>query len=159
MARFFDPELIKNSVDYVLIACLLIITIYYIYKTIIANKDSTSTVTPPYDDTPNTSQNNQLSSVENKSDGSSIKNTYFDPSLDNALRNFCIKSASNAGYTGGYMNINMVKYLLSRGCRFLDFEVYIKDGTPIVAYSTNKNDYETYTSNNPAISCATIICF
>lgn len=152
MARFFDPEFIKNSVDYILIACLFIITIYYIYKTIIANKDSSSTVTPPYDDTPNSSQNNQLSSVENKSEGTGIKNSYFDPSLDNALRNYCIKGASNSAYTGGYMNINMVKYLLGRGCRFLDFEVYIKDGTPIVAYSTNKYDYETYTSNNPAVS-------
>jgi hypothetical protein len=53
MARFFNPELIKNSIDYILIACLFIITIYYIYKTIIANKDSSSTVTPTYDDTPN----------------------------------------------------------------------------------------------------------
>jgi hypothetical protein len=152
MPGFFDNDLIKNSIDYVLIGCLLIITIYYIYKTIVDNKVSSNTAQPPYDDTPNSSQNNQLSSLENKSEGSGISNAEFDPSVDNALRQYCIKSASNAAYTGGYMNLNMVKYLLSRGCRFLDFEVYIKDGTPIVAYSTNKNDYETYTSNNPAIS-------
>jgi hypothetical protein len=155
MAGFFDEDFIKNSIDYILIAALLIITVYYIYVTIIANRESSSALSPPpYDDEPSSSQNSQLRSVENVSETSGITNAGFDPYVDNALRHYCIKSASNAAYTGGYMNLDMIKYLLGRGCRFLDFEVYMKNGIPIVAYSTNKYDLENYTSNPPAVSLA-----
>ena len=153
MAGFFDNDLIKKTIDYILIIGLLIITAYYIYKTIIENRTTKKGASPPpYEDTPNTAQNNQLNSIENVSETSGISNSGFDPSVDNAIRHYCIKSASNASYTGGYMNLNMIKYVLSRGCRFLDFEVYMKDKIPIVAYSTNKYDLETFTSNAPAVS-------
>ena len=155
MAGFFDNDLIKNSIDYILIFGLLIITVYFIYKTIIESRDTKKgTSPPPYNDTANSAQTSQLSSVENISETAGIVNTGFDPSVDNAIRNYCIKAASNAAYTGGYMNLNMIKYVLGRGCRFLDFEVYMKDGVPIVAYSTNKYDLETFTSEAPSVSLA-----
>ena len=55
----------------------------------------------------------------------------------------CIKSSYNSAFTGKYINNEMLLYLLSRGCRYFDFEVYyIKNEnndlyTPQVAYSTD----------------------
>jgi hypothetical protein len=70
------------------------------------------------------------------------------------LRDYCIKASSNSAYSGGYMNTNMIKYVLSRGCRFLDFEVYYKDGNSIVAYSNTNYDpsYTSFTSVDLPIS-------
>jgi hypothetical protein len=59
------------------------------------------------------------------------------------LIEFCIKGSYNSALTGKYINTDMIIYLLSRGCRFFDFEVYyIEDPTsklytPQVAYSTD----------------------
>ena len=155
MPGFFDNELIKNTLDYVLIIGLLIITAYYIYIKIMEGRDTKpSTSPPPFVNTPNSVQRAELNSIEDSNSGSGILNTQFDASQDNAIRNFCIKSSCNSAYTGKYMNLNMIKYVLSRGCRFLDFEVYIKDNIPIVAYSTNRQSLETFTSEAPAVSLA-----
>jgi len=162
MSGFFDKDFLQNLIDYVLIIAILVLVCYYIYKTIQENKKTSPTVKPlPYDDTPNSSQRQELSKIEGVTTSSQITNAGFDSSNDNALRLYCIKSSSNSAYTGGYMNLNMIKYVLSKGCRFLDFEVYMKDNVPIVAYSTNKQSLETFTSNAPAVSfsgvCSTII--
>lgn len=155
MAGFFDNELLKSMIDYILIIGLLIITGYYIYKTIMDGRDTKPSTAPPaFNDTPNSAQRAELNSVEDSLNGSGILNAGFDASNDNAIRHYCIKSSSNSAYTGKFMNLNMIKYLLSRGCRFLDFEVYIKNGIPIVAYSTNRQSLETFTSEYPAVSLA-----
>lgn len=56
------------------------------------------------------------------------------------LIQYCIKASYNSAFTGNYINRDMIKYLLSRGVRFFDFEVYpnsdAKDSaglTPIVS--------------------------
>lgn len=59
------------------------------------------------------------------------------------LKEYCIKGAYNSAYTGTYMNYDMLTYLLGRGVRFFDLEVYyVKDPTtgdysPQVGYSTD----------------------
>lgn len=40
------------------------------------------------------------------------------------LDNFMIKSSYNSAYSGGYISDEMVSYVLSRGCRMLDFELF-----------------------------------
>ena len=45
------------------------------------------------------------------------------------LREYCIKASYNSACTGSYVNLDMIKYVLSRGCRFLDFELYHIDTT------------------------------
>ena len=155
MAGFFDKEMIKNSIDYILIIGLLIITLYFIYSTIVSNRDNNPEMSPPtFVDTPNSYQRAELSKIEEAKNGASITNTQFISSNDNAIRHFCIKSSSDSAYTGKHMNLDMIKYLLGRGCRFLDFEVFIKDNIPIVAYSTNRQSLETFTSEAPAVSLA-----
>lgn len=154
--------LLQNMIDYTLIIGALILVVYFMYSMITKNqqKDPTSKP-PPFEDTPNSTQRAQLSKIEGTTNTSAIKNASFSASDDNALRNFVIKSSSNSAYTNGYMNLNMIKYVLSKGCRFLDFEIYMKDNIPIVAYSTNKQSLETFTSEAPAVSfsgvCSTIL--
>jgi hypothetical protein len=45
------------------------------------------------------------------------------------LRNYAIKASMNSAYNGTENTVEMIEYVLSRGCRFLDFEIY-KDPTP-----------------------------
>ena len=147
--------LITGLIDYVLILGFTAVAVYIIYNMIIKIKGNKPGMSEPaFVDTPNAKQIAQLSVVEKSNSGVGISNASFDPTIDNSLRNYCIKASSNTAYTGGYMNLNMIKYALSRGCRFLDFEVYMKDGVPIVAYSNNKSSVESFTSDAPAVSLA-----
>jgi hypothetical protein len=57
------------------------------------------------------------------------------------IRNYAIKSSMNSAYNGEENTTEMIDYVLSRGCRFLDFEIY-KDPTPgsnepIISVSTS----------------------
>jgi hypothetical protein len=71
------------------------------------------------------------------------------------LSQYIIKSSFNSAITGNYVNLDMLKYVLSRGCRFIDFEVYaIKNSdnqnshyAPYVAYSTDPTHKSIDTQN------------
>ena len=58
-----------------------------------------------------------------------------------ALHEYCIKASYNSACSGKYISENMVKAVLKRGCRFLDFEVFhIKENNifkPMVAVSSD----------------------
>jgi len=62
---------------------------------------------------------------------------------DLPLREYCMKGAYNSAFTGKYISLDMVNYVLSRGVRFLDFEIYYildeKSGisSPMVGYTTD----------------------
>ena len=153
-------------IHYVFLFMTTFIIVYILYNMIRKRQNERSVYNPPYVDTPNDAQMTQLNKLENSMSGigSGISNARFEPSNNNALRNFCIKSSFNSAYTGGFVNRDMVKYVIMRGCRFLDFEVFMKDNTPIVAYSTStdKNgSFNHFTSDAPAISlggvCSTIM--
>jgi hypothetical protein len=65
------------------------------------------------------------------------------------LKDFFVKSSYNSASTGKYMNSEMVKLLLNRGCRYLDFEVINSKGTLYVTDSSiklDKNNRITLTS-------------
>ena len=40
------------------------------------------------------------------------------------LCNFAIKASMNTAYDGATCNIDMINFVLTRGCRYLDFEVF-----------------------------------
>jgi hypothetical protein len=129
-----------NPFNLILIVIIAIILIYILYRVIQDKQNEKTGAIQPYSDDTTVSKEAELSGLQSKSGGSGITSLSITPDLPLQLRDFCIKSSYNSAYTGGYMNTNMVKYVLSRGCRFLDFEVYYKDGIPIVAYS--KADYD-----------------
>lgn len=57
--------------------------------------------------------------------------------LDLPIREFCVKSSFNSACSGSYMSVDTISYVLSRGCRFLDFEVYLVDDILCVGVSNN----------------------
>jgi len=56
------------------------------------------------------------------------------------LKDYFVKSSYNSAFTGNYMNTEMVKLLLNRGCRFLDFEVVNSRGTLYVTEKSIASD-------------------
>jgi hypothetical protein len=57
------------------------------------------------------------------------------------LSQFCIKSSCNSAYDGKNVSIDMIHYVLKRGCRFLDFEIYwgvpsLPDGSKDIGQTT-----------------------
>jgi len=63
------------------------------------------------------------------------------------LKEYVIKASYNSAITGKYADLDMIKYVLSRGCRFLDFEIFLINGKPCVAY-TNDSKYKTIETLN-----------
>ena len=86
---------------------------------------------------------NKLKNEENVTINSIHKN---DTNL--RLSQYVIKASYNTALTGNYVNTNMIKYVLSRGCRFLDFEIFLIDGKPQVAYTTDSKYKSILTKNN-----------
>jgi len=115
---------------------------------IIAKMNATRTETFRIINTPD----NELTSVKNLTPVK-IKglNSAF---LDLPIRQFCIKSSYNTAITGTYVNKDMIKYVLSRGCRYLDFEIFMIDGVPSVAYTTDPNFKIIDTDNSIKLSSA-----
>jgi len=148
-----------NLIKYILLFTIAAISIYIIYRMIKerhANNSNSSTMVLPYSDTATTAQLNELYSVENTTNGSGITNFSGGGGSPTNLRDYCIKASFNSAFTGKYVCQDMVKYVLQRGCRFLDFSVYIQDSIPIVAYSNSTTDpsYTSFTSLAPSLSLA-----
>jgi hypothetical protein len=59
----------------------------------------------------------------------------LDKYTDKKLQNYAIKSSMNSAYDGINCSKDMLGYVLSRGCRFIDLEVYCKR-----SFDTNNND-------------------
>jgi hypothetical protein len=76
--------------------------------------------------------------------GSGISSLIID-NLD--LCEYCIKSSYNTALSGNYVSNEMIKYVLERGCRFLDFEIFYINNVPCVAYSKDPT-FVTITSSN-----------
>ena len=56
---------------------------------------------------------------------------------DRPLKEYVIKSSYNTALSGNFVSLDMIKYVLKRGCRFLDFEVFYDGKNPFVSYSTD----------------------
>ena len=51
------------------------------------------------------------------------------------LSQYVIKASYNSACTGNYVNTKAIEYVISRGCRFVDFEVFDISNVPSVAFS------------------------
>jgi len=97
------------------------------------------------------------SSIDSKAEYDSLINTMVLPhSIGNfncpssmTIKDIVIKGSYNSAYTGGnYVNTDMIKYVMHRGCRFLDFEIYNYTDTngnksPVVAVSSQPGTIDT----------------
>uniref|UniRef100_A0A6C0HUR4 Phosphatidylinositol-specific phospholipase C X domain-containing protein n=1 Tax=viral metagenome TaxID=1070528 RepID=A0A6C0HUR4_9ZZZZ len=71
-----------------------------------------------------TSQINELRKVTSTTISPGVQSCVAIDTGNMLLREYCIKASYNSACTGTYVTIDMIKYVLARGCRFLDFEVY-----------------------------------
>jgi hypothetical protein len=78
----------------------------------------------------------------------------------NKIRDFFVKSSLDSAYDGATVSVDMVNYVLSRGYRFVDFEVYLEplttapagtSPTAVVGYS-NTRDGSRMSNNNIKLS-------
>ena len=73
------------------------------------------------------------------------------------IKEYVVKSAYNCARSGYYIGTDCIEWVLSRGCRFLDFEVYAIDNAPYVAYSTDST-YTTMTSSSEILLADALRC-
>jgi hypothetical protein len=65
---------------------------------------------------------------------------------------FCIKASYNSAYSGSYISEKMVQYVLSRGCRFLDFEIYYMTPTNTPSPDDSYDAYIGYSNSKDAVN-------
>jgi hypothetical protein len=74
------------------------------------------------------------------------------PGAGMQLKEYCIKASHGSATTGNYVHLDMVKHVLSRGCRLLDFDVfYVNEGKtflPKVGFSTDINNHFIESKNS-----------
>lgn len=99
------------------------------------------------------SSENKEISVNQSSLTNKIKNTNSNI-FDLPLKELCIKASYNSACSGSYINLDMLKYIINRGVRYLDFEVfYVETDSkkkilkPVVAISTDP-DFIALNSEN-----------
>jgi hypothetical protein len=92
------------------------------------------------------SENSELKSANKHKNIGGIAN-YQVESANLPLREYCIKASYNTAQTGNYVNIDMISFVLSRGVRFLDFEILFVGDVPYVAYTTD-SAYRNIDSSN-----------
>jgi|TARA_Y100000389_G_scaffold197029_1_gene230868 hypothetical protein len=135
---------IYKKILLILILLLVLIICYRFYKNYIKLSEIFSNKETFVFDT----KDNEYEVVSNSDITTSVQNSNHD---NIKLSQMVIKSAYNCAFTGTYMNLDMLKYVLSRGCRYLDFEVfYLKENDvfiPVVACS-NDSTFGTIKSEN-----------
>jgi hypothetical protein len=144
------------NLDLILVIAIGALVIYILYRMVKQNNKDAQKTGPAitYSDETSSTKSAELNNIEQQT-GSGITNFSINNTESPYLRDYCIKTSSNSAYSGGYMNLDMIKYVLRRGCRFLDFGIYIKDKIPVVAYSNAMNydpSYNTFTSYDLPVS-------
>lgn len=96
--------------------------------------------------------NSFMNTVYGSQRNSNILSTATNTNVNqNQVKFFHVKSAYNAcsggSYKNDYVDINVLKKILSQGVRFVDFELYSIDDIPVVATSTNDSFYVKETFN------------
>jgi hypothetical protein len=73
------------------------------------------------------------------------------------LNQVCIKASYNSAFDGKEISTDMLEYVMSRGCRFLDFELYLDGGSVVVNYSTDPTFSTFENTNSDPVSFNTIM--
>lgn len=104
--------------------------------------------------------NEELNNLKSNKNSPSIGNIQsIQPKFANMpLKEYCIKASYNSAVSGKSVNKDMIKYVLNRGCRFLDFEVfYTKNNenfVPVVAESSDPEFKRFDTDNHITLESA-----
>lgn len=65
------------------------------------------------------------------------------------LREYCIKASYSSAFSGTYVSADMIKYVLRRGCRYLDIPIFYSttDNIPYVAHITDDKAIDSASDN------------
>jgi len=78
---------------------------------------------------------------------------YNNPKLALQLKQYCIKSSYKTAYNGSDVSIDMIKYVLQRGCRFIDLDLfYDYPSTTLSPNSTTQCAVVSYGVNPDSIT-------
>jgi hypothetical protein len=78
-----------------------------------------------------------------------------DKYLDLPLREFIVKSSYNSAISGDYANKEMIRFLLQRGCRLLDFEIFTNNNLEYISLSKDDQfSMDTLNQNADRLSFA-----
>jgi hypothetical protein len=76
------------------------------------------------------------------------------------LNQVCIKASYNSAFDGKEISTDMLDYVMSRGCRFLDFELYLNDKEEVyVNYSTDPTFSTFENTNSNEVSFSSIMTY
>ena len=137
-----------------IVLVIIIITSFILYQLLsqrraINNKESLSEGLSPITLPKNTNDDPAaISEVQNmiaNDGGPGISNYSLNTGL--YLSQYVIKSSYNSAYSGNFMSLTALDYVVTRGCRFLDFEIYLQNKYPIIAVSTDPTG-QVITSKN-----------
>lgn len=117
---------------------LFVFLMYKILNNTLGGGVSPSAAGAPFDDTPTDAAAAEFYKVRSSNGVSLTGMTETTQQLP--LRNVVLKASANSALTGTYVNLNMITQVLSRGCRFLDFQVFIKNNSVVVGYSNATYD-------------------
>jgi hypothetical protein len=119
---------------------LFVFLMYKILGNTLSSSSPAAATGPPFNDEPTPAAAAELQKVRSTS-GTSIVGISRNQGLQRmTLRDVIIKASSNTALTGSYVNLDMITQVLTRGCRFLDFQVFIKNHTAVVGYSSATYD-------------------
>lgn len=78
---------------------------------------------------------------------------------DLSIREVLVKSAYNACYSGTYVSTDMLRFVLSRGCRFLDFQIFsvMTDGDEREYVSVNADNNTLHSDAENRIPLAAVL--
>ena len=146
-----------NTIKKVLITIISLITcfcLYLLYVQRVNMKNNLFEGMSGYD------ENEQgYGSLKSLYDGDISINSYNNDN-DMELKHFCIKGSYSTAYqginNGNVVSLNMTKYVISRGCRFLDFEIFADpDNNPVIGFS-NRHD-NTFNEAENTISLSKVL--
>lgn len=121
----------------ILLAITGMILFYVFFKLLSGKQEGLTFFTTP---------DTQLSSLQNTTP---VKIQSIGPVMYNLpLKEYVIKASYNSALTGKYINAEMVKYVISRGVRFLDFEVFLIKDKVYVGATTDTNVATLDTENS-----------
>ena len=97
--------------------------------------------------------------IENENKPVVYKNYNTNSIHDNKtkIKDVFIKASYDSAFTGNYLSSEMVKFCLSQGCRFLDFQVDISNGIPSVVCKNNDETNKTNSGTPDAISLLEVL--
>jgi hypothetical protein len=105
-----------------IIGLIIIITLYLLWRLLDRRRKLMTQDQEGFSITGSSTADTELATLKQSS--TTALSTMTGVNLTLPLKEFCIKGAYNAAYTGTYINLDMITYLLSRGCRYIDLEVY-----------------------------------